>query len=242
MSIREERSRNELRPIEFQVGYLIHPKGSCFVKWGNTWVICSAQVEERVPAFLHDTRTGWITAEYSMIPGATDPRIGREQVRTGGRTKEIQRMIGRSLRGVTNLALLGERTIHIDCEVIQADGGTRMASVTGGFIALIEAVSKLKRDRIITRSPIREYLGGVSVGKVKGDYLLDLNYNEDYQAEVDMNVVMTESGKFVEIQAAAEGYPFSREEINTFLNLASQGIDEVIRKMKEVTKDIWMDS
>ncbi|NOZ64205.1 MAG: ribonuclease PH [Caldiserica bacterium] len=242
MSVREGRSKNELRPIEFHVGYLIHPKGSCFVKWGNTWVICSAQVEERVPAFLHDTRTGWITAEYNMIPGATDPRIGREQVRTGGRTKEIQRMIGRSLRGVTNLALLGERTIHIDCEVIQADGGTRMASVAGGFIALIEAISKLKRDRIITRSPIREYLGGVSVGKVKGDYLLDLDYNEDYQAEVDMNVVMTESGKFVEIQAAAEGYPFSREEINAFLNLASKGVDEIIQKMKEVTKDIWMDS
>ena len=240
MSVREKRGKDELRPIEFQPGYLIHPQGSCFVKWGNTWVICSAQVEERVPAFLQNTHTGWITAEYSMIPGATDPRITREQVRTGGRTKEIQRMIGRSLRGVTNLEILGERTIHIDCEVIQADGGTRMASVAGGFISLLEAVNKLKRDRVITRSPIREYLGGVSVGKVKGDYLLDLNYEEDSQAEVDMNIVMTESGKFVEIQGSAEGYPFSREEINVLINLASQGIEEIIRKIKEVTKDIWM--
>ncbi|MCD6218990.1 ribonuclease PH [Candidatus Calescamantes bacterium] len=240
MSVREKRGKDELRPIEFHPGYLIHPQGSCFVKWGNTWVICSAQVEERVPAFLQNTHTGWITAEYSMIPGATDPRITREQVRMGGRTKEIQRMIGRSLRGVTNLEILGERTMHIDCEVIQADGGTRMASVAGGFIALLEAVSKLKRDRVITRSPIREYLGGVSVGKVKGDYLLDLNYEEDSQAEVDMNIVMTESGKFVEIQGSAEGCPFSREEINALLNLASQGIEEIIRKIKEVTKDIWM--
>ncbi|HEX68571.1 MAG TPA: ribonuclease PH [bacterium] len=239
--MREGREDKELREIEFLPGYLKHPEGSCFVKWGNTWVICSVRVEEKVPPFLQGTGSGWVTAEYGMLPGSTNVRVSREYSQTG-RSHEIQRMIGRSLRAVMNLEGLGERTLRVDCDVIQADGGTRMASVCGGFIALIEAVNKLYRDRVITHWPIKEYIAGVSVGKVEGRFLLDLEYSEDSIAEVDMNVVMTESGRIVELQSTAEKVPFTTSELNTLLKLANQGIEEIIKKIKEETIHLWKGS
>ncbi len=236
--MRENRGKRELRPIEILPGYLIHPLGSCFVKWGNTWVICSVRQEERVPPFLQGTGKGWITAEYGMLPGSTDIRISRDQ-HLGGRSQEIRRMIGRSLRGVMDFSLLGERTLRVDCDVIQADGGTRVASVVGGFVALIEALSKLHTRREISSWPLREFLGAVSVGKLGNEFILDLDYSEDSQVEVDMNVVMTESKKCIEIQATGEEAPFSPEELSRMLEIAWEGIEKIISLVKEVTLTLW---
>lgn len=230
------RKEDELRKVKITPGYIKYPEGSVLVEMGATKVICSATIEEKVPPFLKGQNKGWVTAEYAMLPRATQVRSQREAVRgkISGRTNEIQRLIGRSLRAVVNLEKLGERTVMLDCDVIQADGGTRTASITGSFVALVLALRKLVQEGTIAQLPIRDWLAAVSVGKVEDGALLDLAYEEDSRAIVDMNVVMTGQGHFVEIQGTAEGYPFAQEELNNFLRLASKGVQELITVQKEV--------
>ncbi len=230
------RAFDEPRPVNIIPGYTKFAPGSVLIETGDTRVICTASVEDKVPPFLKGTGTGWITAEYSMLPGSTPTRTAREATRgrISGRTSEIQRLIGRSLRAVVDLSALGERTVWIDCDVIQADGGTRTASITGAFVALYLALVKLKNEGIIERIPVTDYVAATSVGIVKGIPLLDLEYGEDSEAEVDMNVVMTGSGKFIEIQGTAEHNPFSCEELDELLRLAKKGISLLIAKQKEV--------
>ncbi len=230
------RQAGELRPVKVTRGYIKNAEGSVFIEIGHTKVICTATVEEKVPPFLKGSSQGWITAEYAMLPRATQIRTIRESAKgkVSGRTHEIQRLIGRSLRSVVDLSKLGERTIYIDCDVIQADGGTRTTSITGSFIALVDALIRLKEECNWDKLPIIDCLGATSVGKVKGELLLDLCYHEDSHAEVDMNVVMTGSGKFVEIQGTAESYPFTRNEMGQMLFLAEKGIRELIQIQKKV--------
>jgi len=208
------------------------------VEAGGTKVICSASVEERVPPHLQESGTGWVTAEYAMLPRATGTRSERERFRLSGRTQEIQRVIGRSLRAVVDLKLLGERTIIIDCDVLQADGGTRTAAITGGFIALVDAIRKLKRDKKIASWPVKDYLAATSAGIVKGEALLDLTYQEDSSAEVDMNVVMTGSGDLIEVQVTGEQATFSEKKLLEMLGLAGRGIAELIAIEKEILGDL----
>jgi ribonuclease PH len=212
-----------------------HAEGSVLIEMGDTKVICSASVEERVPPFLRNTGKGWVTAEYGMLPRSTHTRTTRDSGlgRGNGRSSEIQRLIGRSLRSITDLTGFGERTIWIDCDVIQADGGTRTASITGAYVALVDAFQKLVKDGIIERVPIKDSVAAVSVGKVKGKILLDLNYEEDSKAEVDMNVVMTGSGRFVEIQGTAEQGAFTRQEMDQLTGVAQKGIRELARIQKK---------
>ena len=216
-----------------------HAEGSVLMEMGDTKVICSASVEERVPPFLRNTGKGWVTAEYGMLPRSTHTRTSRDSGlgRGNGRTSEIQRLIGRSLRSITDLNGFGERTIWIDCDVIQADGGTRTASITGAYVALVDAFRKLFKDRVIERVPIKDSVAAVSVGKVKGKILLDLNYEEDSRAEVDMNVVMTGSGKFVEIQGTAEQGAFTRQEMDQLTGIAQKGIRELTRLQKKCIEE-----
>ncbi|MDG3074588.1 ribonuclease PH [Bacillus halotolerans] len=234
------RQHDELRPITFDLDFISHPEGSVLITAGNTKVICNASVEDRVPPFLRGGGKGWITAEYSMLPRATNQRTIRESSKgkISGRTMEIQRLIGRALRAVVDLEKLGERTIWIDCDVIQADGGTRTASITGAFLAMAIAVGKLLKVGTIKTNPLTDYLAAISVGidKEQG-ILLDLNYEEDSAAEVDMNVIMTGSGRFVELQGTGEEATFSREDLNGLLGLAEKGIQELIDKQKEVLGD-----
>ncbi|MCY7782194.1 MULTISPECIES: ribonuclease PH [unclassified Bacillus (in: firmicutes)] len=234
------RQHDELRPITFDLDFISHPEGSVLITAGNTKVICNASVEDRVPPFLRGGGKGWITAEYSMLPRATNQRTIRESSKgkISGRTMEIQRLIGRALRAVVDLEKLGERTIWIDCDVIQADGGTRTASITGAFLAMAIAVGKLIKAGTVKTNPITDFLAAISVGidKEQG-ILLDLNYEEDSSAEVDMNVIMTGSGRFVELQGTGEEATFSREDLNGLLGLAEQGIQELIDKQKEVLGD-----
>ncbi|MZP28233.1 ribonuclease PH [Heliobacterium undosum] len=228
------RQADQLRPVQIQRRYLIHPEGSVLITVGNTKVICTATVEEKVPPFQKGSGKGWVTAEYGMLPRATGTRTQREVTRgkASGRTMEIQRLIGRALRSVVDMQRLGERTIWIDCDVIQADGGTRTASITGAFVALKDACDKLLKNKQIQKDPIIESLGAVSVGKVGGELLLDLAYEEDSKAEVDMNVVMTGSGRFVEVQGTAEGTPFGRDELDAMIQLAEKGIRELMDAQK----------
>lgn len=216
--------------------YLRHPKGSVLIEMGDTKVICAVSVEEGVPPFLKNTGRGWLTAEYAMIPASTHERSARESSRgkVGGRTHEIQRLIGRSLRAVTDLTAFGERTIHVDCDVIQADGGTRTASITGAFVALADAFRNLRREGLVDRMPIRDFVSAVSVGIVDGEMLLDLQYEEDRRAEVDMNVVATRGGLFIEVQGTAEAVPFARERLDAMTDLAMKGIATLTRKQIEV--------
>ncbi|MCT6512529.1 ribonuclease PH [Bacillus subtilis] len=234
------RQHDELRPITFDLDFISHPEGSVLITAGNTKVICNASVEDRVPPFLRGGGKGWITAEYSMLPRATNQRTIRESSKgkISGRTMEIQRLIGRALRAVVDLEKLGERTIWIDCDVIQADGGTRTASITGAFLAMAIAIGKLINVGTIKTNPITDFLAAISVGidKEQG-ILLDLNYEEDSSAEVDMNVIMTGSGRFVELQGTGEEATFSREDLNGLLGLAEKGIQELIDKQKEVLGD-----
>ncbi|MGN7306244.1 ribonuclease PH [Bacillus subtilis] len=234
------RPHDELRPITFDLDFISHPEGSVLITAGNTKVICNASVEDRVPPFLRGGGKGWITAEYSMLPRATNQRTIRESSKgkISGRTMEIQRLIGRALRAVVDLEKLGERTIWIDCDVIQADGGTRTASITGAFLAMAIAIGKLIKAGTIKTNPITDFLAAISVGidKEQG-ILLDLNYEEDSSAEVDMNVIMTGSGRFVELQGTGEEATFSREDLNGLLGLAEKGIQELIDKQKEVLGD-----
>ncbi len=232
----DKRALTELRDIKVQRGYLNTAEGSCLIELGNTRVLCAATVEKNVPPFLKGTNTGWITAEYRMLPRSTQNRIVRDRI--SGRTMEIQRLIGRSLRSVVDLKFLGEKTIWIDCDVIQADGGTRTVSVIGGFFALIDCLRAMYKQALITEFPVTDYLGAISVGIIKGGHVLDLSYREDVDADVDMNVVMKGSGEFVEIQGTAENGSFSKSDLDALLDLAKKGIDGVIEKEKEHYKDI----
>jgi ribonuclease PH len=225
----------ELRPVRIQRRFTRHAEGSVLVEFGETRVLCTASVEERVPAFLKDSGRGWVTAEYGMLPRSTHTRSEREAARgkQSGRTQEIQRLIGRSLRAVVDLASLGARTIHLDCDVLQADGGTRTASITGAFVALHDAISLLKEKQLLRAWPIRDHVAAISVGMAGGTPLLDLDYGEDSSSGCDMNVVMTGAGQFVEVQGTAEGEAFSRAELDQLLALASRGIAELIGHQKK---------
>lgn len=232
------RSFDELRPIKIKPDYLDFADGSAFIEIGKTKVVAAATIEKKVPPFLRNSGTGWITAEYSMLPRSTEKRNIRERTQhnISGRSQEIQRLIGRSLRAVTELSVLGENTIILDCDVLQADGGTRTASITAGCIALAFALKKMMDKKIIDQMPLKYLVSGVSVGIVEGEVLLDLDYNEDSKAEIDMNVVGTEKGQLVELQATAEKNPFSRKELGTLLSLAHKGIIEITQVQKDVLK------
>jgi ribonuclease PH len=220
--------------------YTMHAEGSVLIEAGRTRVICTASVEERVPPFLRNTGKGWVTAEYGMLPRATSTRTQREASagKVGGRTQEIQRLIGRSLRSVTRLPELGERTIWIDCDVIQADGGTRTASITGGFVALALALQQMKQRGMLRTIPLSDYVAAISVGVVAGTPMLDLAYDEDSQADVDMNVVKTGDGRFIEVQGTAEGPPFERQELDALLELADSGIQQLIEIQKSIVGNL----
>lgn len=232
------RKSQELRKIKIKTNVLKNAAGSCMIEMGNTKVLCSASLEEKVPPFLKGQGKGWLTAEYGMLPASCNERIARESSKgkQSGRTMEIQRLIGRSLRAVVDLKKLGERTLWIDADVIQGDGGTRTASITGGFIALALAVEQLKKKKLITESPILDYVAAISVGMVDGKAALDLCYEEDSKAEVDMNFVMTGDGKFVEVQGTAEGKAFSRRELEDLTSLAGKGISDLVRLQKKFVK------
>ncbi len=219
------RKADELRPVRFTRGYTRHAEGSVLAEFGDTRVLCTASVDSGVPAFLRNSGKGWLTAEYGMLPRATHTRSAREAARgrQAGRTQEIQRLIGRSLRACIDLGAIGERTITIDCDVLQADGGTRTAAITGGFVALADAVDTLVERRALAASPLHGQVAAISVGIVKGEALLDLDYAEDVEAETDMNVVMNSGGAFIEVQGTAEGHAFRREELDAMLNLAAAG-------------------
>jgi ribonuclease PH len=230
------RKPNQLRPLAITPGYIKTADGSVLIEMGDTKVICTAKLEDRVPPFLRNSGKGWITAEYGMLPGSSQVRIGRESARgkIGGRTHEIQRLIGRSLRAVADLKNLGERSVWIDCDVIQADGGTRTASITGAYVALTEAVRRWVERGLLTSNPIKDAVAAVSIGMVDGKILLDLCYEEDSKAEVDMNFVMTGSGKFIEVQGTAESAPFTRRQMERMAEIAQQGIKELIKAQKKV--------
>ncbi len=235
---KDGRAPDALRPVRITRDFVKYPLGSVLVEFGDTKVVCAASVDEITPRWMREQRRpgGWITCEYSMMPFSSPERTAREATRgrIGGRTHEIQRMIGRALRAVVDLSHIGERTIWIDCDVLQADGGTRTAAITGGFVALEIALAKLKAEGKIEVNPVREAIAAVSVGKVGGELLLDLNYEEDCRAEVDMNLVLTESGKFVEIQGTAESAPFTAEEMEIMVTLARKGIAALIGSQKRV--------
>lgn len=240
MSRDQERPWNEIREIRITRDFLKYPEGSALIEVGRTKVICTAILEDRAPAFLRNTGRGWLTSEYAMLPASSQSRIERESARgrIGGRTHEIQRLIGRSLRAVTDLTCFGERTIYIDCDVIQADGGTRTASITGGFVALVDLFRKLRDRGLVERIPVSDFVSAVSVGIVDDQLLLDLDYEEDSRAEVDMNVVMTGNGLFIEIQGTAEKTPFSRERLQAMSLLAQEGIEKLIKKQAELLGDL----
>jgi ribonuclease PH len=226
----ENRPADALRPLRITRGFTRHAEGSVLVEFGQTRVLCTASVEEKVPPFLKGKGSGWVTAEYGMLPRATHTRGRREAAegKQSGRTQEIQRLIGRSLRAVTDLAALGERQVTLDCDVLQADGGTRCASITGAMVALADAVRFLKEKGLVTGEPLRDFVAAVSVGLVEGEARLDLDYEEDSSGDTDMNVVMTGSGGFVEIQGTAEGEPFTRAQMDRLVTLAAKGIDELV--------------
>jgi len=234
------RKWDELRPIKISNQYLQHA-ASVLVEFGSTKVICTAALDDKTAPFLRNTGKGWLTAEYSMLPMATQTRTAREvsRGRQGGRTQEIQRLIGRSLRAVTDLSAFGEKTIYIDCDVIQADGGTRTASITGGFVALVDLFKQMQRNGIIERIPINDFVSAISVGIVDNEVVLDLEYEEDSIAEVDMNFVMTGSGLFIEVQGTAEQQPFNKEQLDKMTELAAGGIKKITARQKEVTGD-WL--
>jgi ribonuclease PH len=232
----DRRANNEMRPVRITPGYIDYPEGSALIEVGRTRVICTATIEERVPMWLREQGQGWVTAEYGMLPRATHQRTSRETRGLRDRTQEIRRLIGRSLRAAADLQLLGERTVTIDCDVIQADGGTRTASITGGYIALAIALRKLIKGRLLAPRVLGAPVAAISVGVVQNELLLDLNYEEDSQAQVDFNVVMNGAGKYVEIQGTAEHGAFSREKIDELLGLAEKGIKELLQAQKEAFK------
>src|SRR3989440_1842764 len=232
----DKRPANQLRDTIITPNFLVHAEGSVLIEAGRTRVICAASVEDRVPPFLRNSGKGWVTAEYGMLPRATNTRMQREASagKVGGRTQEIQRLIGRSLRSVTNLAALGERTVWIDCDVIQADGGTRTASITGAFVSLALALEKMRERDMIRAIPLSDYVAATSVGVVDGEPLLDLAYEDDSRAEVDMNIVKTGGGRFIEVQGTAEAMPFGRDALIALLDLADVGIKQLIDKQRAI--------
>lgn len=231
------RKFDELRNIEIIPDYNIYAEGSCLIKCGNTHVICTASVDDKIPQWLKNEEKGWITAEYSLLPRSTKSRVSRETHGVGGRTHEIQRLIGRSLRSITDLKVLNGFSIHIDCDVIQADGGTRTASITGSYVALYIALEKMVKNKQITHNPIKEAVGAVSVGICNNELLLDLEYEEDSKAQVDANFVLTESKKIVEIQGTAEENPFTKDEYLSLMELAYKGIEQLIEIQKGAIKN-----
>lgn len=230
------RRRDQTRPVKITRDFIKHAEGSVLIEMGGTKVICTASVEEKVPPFLRDKGRGWVTAEYAMLPRATHERTSREAVKgkQGGRTLEIQRLVGRALRAVVDTSGMGERTIWIDCDVIQADGGTRTASITGAFVALADAFTVLKRKNLIKKRPLIDYLAAISVGKVGGEAMVDLAYAEDSLADVDMNLVMTGRGRFVEVQGTAEQVSFDKKDLDQFLELGWNAIQELVSIQKEL--------
>lgn len=234
------RRPNQLRPVKITRSFMKYADGSVLIEMGETKVICTASIEEKVPMFLRDKGQGWVTAEYAMLPRSTQERSPREATKgkQGGRTVEIQRLVGRALRAVTNLPRLGPRTIWIDCDVIQADGGTRTASITGSFIALADAIRSLRTQKLIQQNPLHDYLAAVSVGKLNGQVLVDLCYEEDSVAEVDLNLVMTGSGQMVELQGTAERAPFSKKDLDEFVTLGWSAVQELIKMQKDHIGDL----
>ena len=234
--MRKDRNFDELRDVSFEININMHAEGSCLVKFGNTHVLCTASIDEKTPPWLRNSGKGWVTAEYGMLPRSTNTRIDREAARgkQSGRTQEIQRLIGRSLRSVTNLAALGERQIKIDCDVIQADGGTRTASISGGFVALYMAVEKLKNNYNIQQNIIKNFVAAISVGIIDNKPCLDLNYEEDAAAQVDANFVICDNEKISEIQVTGEEYFFSEDQYQDIYNLAKVGVDQIIAKQKNI--------
>ena len=230
------RKNDEIREIKITKNFIKYAAGSCLIEIGDTRVLCTANIEEKVPVWLKDSGNGWVTAEYSLLPSSTSERIPRSS-NLSGRSQEIQRMIGRSLRGIINIKNLDERTIWIDCDVLQADGGTRVASVTGGFISLVLALNNLKKTNHLRLPVIKDYLAGISAGIVYGNYLLDLDYSEDSVASVDMNLIMTGSNEFIEIQGTGEGYSFTKEQLNNLIILGEKGIKDIIEIEKKIIKD-----
>jgi ribonuclease PH len=235
------RKNNELRNIKITKDYIKYAEGSCLIEFGDTKVISTATVEDSVPPFLKGKGVGWISAEYGMLPRSCKTRVQREATKgkLGGRTHEIQRLIGRSMRTVVDMKKIGERTIWMDCDVIQADGGTRCASITGSFVSLVLALNNMRKKGLIKDIPVSLYVAAVSVGIIGGDPVLDLDYNEDSGAEVDMNIIMTGDGRYIEVQGTAEKEPFKREDMNKLLSLASDGIEEIIDMQKKALKDIY---
>jgi ribonuclease PH len=235
----KKRKWDQLRTVKITRGIMKNAEGSALIEMGDTKVLCTATVEESVPRFLKDTGKGWVTTEYAMLPRATTERVRRDSVRgkIGGRSHEIQRIIGRVLRAVIDFEKLGERSITIDCDVLQADGGTRTASITGGFVALYEACSYLVKEGLVEETPINDYIAAVSVGTVNDKLVLDLNYEQDSSAEVDMNIAMTGAGLLVEVQGTAEGEPFSKNRLTEMIKLAEKGIKELIKKQKEALSE-----
>lgn len=233
MSRHDGRTNDQLRPIKITTEYTCHAEGSCLIEFGATKVICTASVEEKVPPFLMNSGKGWVTAEYGMLPRSTNTRIRRDKALSAGRTQEIQRLIGRSLRAIIDMEKLGERTIKIDCDVIQADGGTRTASITGGYVALVLALNKLKAENLISSMPLIDSVAAISVGIYQDELVLDLDYVEDSNAEMDMNVVMVGSGQFVEVQGTAEGKTFDKPQMDGLLELAQKGISELTAIQKQ---------
>lgn len=240
MARADQRGPTDLRPLRLTPHCSMHAEGSVLIEAGDTKVICTASAEDRVPPFRRGTGKGWVTAEYGMLPRATSTRSTREAStgRLGGRTQEIQRLIGRSLRAVTRLEALGERTIWVDCDVIQADGGTRTAAITGGFVALVLALDKLRRDGAVKRIPVDDQVAAISVGIVGGMPVVDLAYEEDASADVDMNVVKTGSGRFIEVQGTAEGAPFEEGALTELLRIAGDAITEIVARQREVLGDV----
>jgi ribonuclease PH len=234
------RKNNELRKLKITPHYIKFAEGSCLVEIGNTKVIATASVEDGVPPFLRNSGNGWVTGEYGMIPRSCKSRVPREasKGKLGGRTHEIQRLIGRSLRSVTDMTKLGERTIWLDCDVVQADGGTRCASITGSFVALALALEKMKADKILDAMPLADHVAAVSVGMINGESVLDLDYEEDSKGDVDMNIVMTGKGKFIEVQGTAEKEPFEKKDLDELTALAQKGIREIIAVQKKALKGI----
>lgn len=230
------RKPDELRPVHITLSYLKFPEGSALIEVGDTRVVCTASIEERVPPFMRGENRGWVTAEYALLPRSTHARSIRDSARgkISGRSHEIQRLIGRSLRSVVDLAQLGERTVWVDCDVLQADGGTRTAAITGSYLALVQALLPMKEAGVLDEFPVRDFLAATSVGILEGQALLDLNFEEDSEAQVDMNVVMTGSRAFVEIQGTAEGAPYTRKEHDQLLDLAAAGISQLIDLQKDV--------
>jgi ribonuclease PH len=236
MTRTDGRAADQLRPTTITPNFLVHAEGSVLIEVGRTRVVCAASVEDRVPPFLRNTGKGWVTAEYGMLPRATTTRTQREASagKVGGRTQEIQRLIGRALRSVTKLTELGERTIWVDCDVVQADGGTRTASITGGFVALVLALNRLKEMALLKDIPILDYVAATSVGLVDGTALLDLAYDEDSRADVDMNIVKTGDGRFIELQGTAEGPPFERRALDALMGLGDTGVRQLVEKQRAI--------